>query len=186
MIDNSGYVFKGIMLVLCGVIIGFFPSVITWIFYAVGAIVIFGSGCTYVGSLKEGGGMFFGSLIAALIGFLIISLPRLLTVKIPLIAGIVFAIVGILRLLRTQSGKYDGNKAVSTVFGILLVLAGIFFIVNPFKVSTVIRITIGVIMILLGIFDFAVAYAIKQRNDNTHPSIVDVEVNPTSDSFDQK
>ena len=184
MIDNSGYIFKGIMLVLCGIIIAFFPGIITWIFYAVGAIIIFGSGCTYISSLKEGGGMFFGSLIAAGIGFGIMYLPHILTVKIPLIAGIVFAVVGILRLIKTYSEKYDGNKAVSTVMGILLVLAGIFFIINPFKISTVIRITIGVIMICLGIFNFAVAYAIKQRNENSEPSVIDVDVNSISDSQD--
>ena len=60
MIDNSGYVFKGIILTISGIIIAFFPGVITWIFYAVGAIIIFGSGCTYISSLKEGGGMLFG------------------------------------------------------------------------------------------------------------------------------
>ena len=184
MIDNSGYIFKGIMLTICGIIIAFFPGVITWIFYALGAIIIFGSGCTYVGSLKEGGEMLFGSLIAAGIGFGIMFLPRILTVQIPLIAGIIFAVVGILRLVKTYSKKYDGNKAVSTVIGILLVLAGIFFIVNPFKVSAVIRIIIGVIMILLGIFDFAVAYTIKQRNDNSQPSVVDIDVNSISDSHD--
>lgn len=182
MIDNSGYIFKGIMLTVCGVMIAFFPSVIAWIFYIIGAIIIFGSGCTYVGSLKEGGGMFFGSLVAAGVGFLIMSLPKILTVKIPLIAGIVFAIVGILRLIKTYGGNYDGNKAVSTVFGILLVLAGIFFIVNPFKVSTVIRVIIGIIMIALGIFDFAVARAITQRNNNTEPSVVDVQANSVTDN----
>lgn len=184
MIDNSGYIFKGIMLTLCGALIAFCPGVITWIFYIVGALIIFGSGCTYIGSLKEGGGMFFGSLIAAGIGFGIICLPRLLTVKIPLIAGIIFAVVGILRLIKTKSENYDGNKALSAVFGILLVLAGVFFIVNPFKVSTVIRIIIGVIMIALGIFDFAVAHAITQRNNNSQPSIVDIPVNSTSDKID--
>lgn len=182
MIDNSGYIFKGIMLTICGAMIAFFPGVISWIFYIIGALIIFGSGCTFVGSLKEGSGMFFGSLVAAGIGFLIMSLPKLLTVKIPLIAGIVFAIVGILRLIKTYSENYDGNKAVSTVFGILLVLAGIFFIVNPFKVSMVIRIIIGLIMIALGAFDFAVARAIKHRNENLQPSIVDVEANNVIDS----
>ena len=185
MIDNSGYVFKGIMLTISGIIIAFFPGVITWIFYAVGAIIIFGSGCTYISSLKEGSGMLFGSLIAAGIGFGIMYLPRILTVKIPLIAGIVFAVIGIHRLIKTYSENYDGNKAVSTVGGILLVLSGIFFIINPFKVSTVIRITIGIIMIALGIFDFAVAHAIKQRNDNSQPSVVDIEINSIKDSHEE-
>ena len=37
MIDNSGYIFKGIMLTICGIIIAFFPGVITSPYLMTGA-----------------------------------------------------------------------------------------------------------------------------------------------------
>ena len=187
MIDNSSYIFKGIMLTLCGALITFFPGVIAWIFYIIGAVIIVGSAFTFFGSLGEGegGSMFFGCLVGAAIGFGVMALPRFVTVQIPLIAGIVFTIVGVMRLIKTYGKKYNGNKAVCTASGILLLLAGIFFMLNPFKVSKIVRIILGIFMIGSGIFDFVVAHFITERNNNSQPSVIDVDVNSVSDSSDE-
>ena len=53
-IDNSGYIFKGILLTVCGVLFAFFPGVLSWIFYIIGGIIIIGSVVTVLGGLGSG------------------------------------------------------------------------------------------------------------------------------------
>ena len=68
------------------------------------------------------------------------------------------------------------------VFAVLLIVLALFCIFNPFKVSTFIRIVIGVIMLGMAAFNFYVAYAIKQRNDNSRPDIIDVSGTTVDDT----
>ena len=53
-IDNSGYIFKGILLLVSGVLFAFFPGVVSWIFYIIGGIIIIGSIFTFIGGLGSG------------------------------------------------------------------------------------------------------------------------------------
>ncbi len=176
-IDNFSYILKGAALAICGVLIAFFPNVITWLFYIVGGIIIAGSVIAFLGSLTGGdtGFMFIGALIGAGIGIFIIYLPNIIMVNIPVIAGIVFGFIGIMRIMKACSDKTPHDKKTQNiVFAVILLVTALIFIMNPFKVSTAIRIIIGLVMIALSAFNFYVAYAISQRNQTIQPDIIDV------------
>lgn len=176
-LDNTGYIFKGILLVISGVLIAFFPGVISWIFYIIGAVVIIGSVTTMLGGLTSGGG---GSLIPAgivgvLIGAFIMYLPKIVMVQIPLIAGIVLAFIAVSQLIKAAGSKVpEGQKLPHIILGVIVLAGALFLIFNPFKASSIVRVIIGVVMLLLAAFNFYVAYTISQRNKNSQPDIIDV------------
>ena len=176
-IDNFSYILKGAALAICGVLIAFFPNVITWLFYIVGCIIIAGSVIAFLGSLTGGdtGFMFIGALIGAGIGILIICLPHIIMINIPIIAGIIFGVMGIMRIMKARSDKtLPDKKTQNIVFAVILLVTALIFILNPFKVSTAIRIIIGLVMIALSAFNFYVAYAISQRNQTIQHDVIDV------------
>ena len=183
-ISNFNYIMKGITLTLCGLLIAFFPGVISWIFYIIGGIIIAASIISFLASLGDDTGfMFVSAIIGVAAGLFIIYLPRIIMVNIPVIAGIIFAIMGIMRLIDGFSNKtLPDKKTQNFVFAVLLIVLALFCIFNPFKVSTFIRIVIGVIMLGMAAFNFYVAYAIKQRNDNSRPEIIDVSGTTVDDT----
>lgn len=177
-IDNFGYIMKGILLAVSGVLIAFFPNVITWIFYAVGIIIIAGSVFTLIGGLSGGdaGGLFGAAIVGILIGLGVIALPKFIMLKIPVIAGLIFGVMGISRLVKGLSSKTpQDKKTMNIVFAVFLLILAVFLIANPFKASTIVRVVIGIVMICFALFDFYVAHVISQRNKASAPdSVIDV------------
>ena len=62
-ISNFNYIMKGITLTLCGLLIAFFPGVISWIFYIIGGIIIAASIISFLASLGDDTGFMFVSAI---------------------------------------------------------------------------------------------------------------------------
>ena len=174
---RSDYITKGIVLTISGALIGFFPGVISLLFYIIGGIIIVGSVFMLLGGLGEGmDGSLFGSGIAGIIiGAIVCLLPRLISVGIPIIAGIIFLYSGISRLISAlKGGKSPTAKKAGIIFGAVLSVFGAFLLFSPFKAGVLVRIIIGVLMIALGVFNFYVAHVAKQRIDNNVPNIIDV------------
>ena len=132
-ISNSGYITKGIVLLISGILIGFFPSVITWIFYIIGGIVIVSSVFTLIGFSGDGSGGGIG-LAGIIIGAIIMLIPKILTVGIAIVGGAIFTIYGISMLVKAlRSDKSKNTRIIAIVFSILLTAFGIFMLVSPFK-----------------------------------------------------
>ncbi len=188
-IDNSNYIFKGIMLTICGILFAFFPGVLSWILYIIGGIIIVGSAFTVLGGLGSGDGtaLLPGGIVGVLIGLFIIYLPKIIEVQISLIAGIVIAIVAITQIVKALSKDFTkGLKLLQLIFGILLLICSIFLIFNPFKDGQIIRIIIGIVMLLFAAFNYYVAYVINQRNSASNPDIIDVTGYTSPDNDDHK
>lgn len=177
-ISNTGYIMKGIALTICGSLITFFPGVISGIFYVIGAIIIAASVIGLISSMgNDGGFAFVSSIIGVAVGGFIIYLPRLIMVNIPVIAGVIFGIMGIMRVVSALSTKTPSDKQTQNwVFAVILIILSLFCIINPFKVSTVVRIVIGLVMFAIAAFNFYVAYVIKQRNESRNPDIDIIDV----------
>lgn len=174
-ISNSNYIMKGITLAVCGALIAFFPGVISGIFYIIGGIIIAASIIGLFSAMGGGDGGF--SLIAAIIGVavggFVIYLPHLIMVNIPVIAGVIFGIMGIMRIVNAAGKNTPPDKKTqSWIFAVILIVLSLFCIINPFGVSTIVRIIIGVIMFAMAAFNFYVAYVIKQRNDSYRPDVI--------------
>lgn len=180
MASKSEYITKGILLCLGGIIIAFFPNIISWILYVIGGIIILGSIGTLISTAGEGSPMLGGSLTGIIIGGVIVYLPNIISVHIPLIAGIVVAVSGVIRLISTLSKNDDGrNNKISIIWAVAMILIGLFFVFNPLKVSSAVRLLIGIFLIGSGIFDFVMAYIVDNRiknesNNPTQPEIIDI------------
>ena len=178
-IDNSSYLFKAILLTACGILLTFFPGVLAWVFYIIGGIIIIGSLLTGLTG-GEGGALFSVGMVGAGIGLFIMYLPKLISSHIAVIAGMVLVIVGIVQIVKSRKKDLsNGMRNVQLVFGILLLVAGIFFMFNPFHASKIIRILTGVLLLLFAVFNYYVVHVINQRNagnssgSSSSPDIID-------------
>lgn len=183
MIDNKSYIFKGAALVVCGLLIGFVPNIITNLFYIVGMVILFFNILRFITAMKNStlDRELANCIFGALAGFAVMALPRFVKVQVPLIVGVIFVIVGISRLLRTLRSDYGGNKLMSIIGAIVLALVGCFFMINPLKISTAVRVIFGLAVAGLGVFNLVMALRVKQHNDNVEPGVVDVDSYSVSD-----
>lgn len=184
--DNFSYILKGVILAFSGVLVAFFPNVINWLFYIIGGIVVFACVLSALSSVfgGDGGFMLPAGFGGALLGVGIILLPRFITIQIPVIVGLILTVMGAIRLAKGITSK-DGNKKVDIILGLLFIAGGITLLFNPFKAGKALRIMSGLIMIGFAVFNFYVAYVIKQRNDAYSPKIVNVDDFTVEDDYKQ-
>ena len=165
-IDNSKYIFKGIVLLICGVLFAFFPGVFSWIFYIIGGAIVIGSLATAIGGLGSGdGGLLPAGIGGALLGAFVMYLPKIISSQISIIAGIILSIIAIIQIVKALSKELTKKiKILQLVFGCMLLVGGIFLIFNPFHGGKIIRFIIGLVMIGYAAFNFYVTYVINERN----------------------
>ena len=60
------------------------------------------------------------------------------------------------------------------IFGILLAAFGGFLLFNPFKASFIIRLSIGILLIVLAVFSVYASRIARQREKNSIPDTIDV------------
>ncbi|MBQ8959771.1 MAG: DUF308 domain-containing protein [Ruminococcus sp.] len=166
----NGYT-KGVLLIVAGLMIAFFPGLISGIFYTIGGIILAFSIVSLFASL---GGRAFGggSIVGIVIGIVIISLPSLVHIGIPLIAGAVFASSGLERLFAAnQARKIGKNWIVSLIAAIVLLLVGGVLIFHPVKTGTAARILLGAALVGVGVFNSFV----DSKNAPGPGDIIDVD-----------
>lgn len=176
--DISGFITKGVIYLICGILIGFLPGVVSWIFYILGGIIIVSSVFMLLGGMSSGSDSTLagGALAGVIIGAIIMLIPKVLHIGIPIAAGIFFFISGIVRIVKSFKEESAGVKKPSLIFGIFVLLFGCFILAFPYRASTIARIVIGLVLIILGVFNFYVASVAKKRNadiDSTS-SIIDI------------
>lgn len=173
-ISNAGYIAKGVLFTLLGIIIAFLPDIITIFFYILGGIIII----SCIGTMLSSGGdgvMSGASIGGIIVGVLVILLPKIIEASVPVIAGILFIVYGLKQLHKAwKSDKSKDNRVITAVFGFLIIGIGIFLMLNPFDAGKIARTIIGISIILLGAFNFLVAYTIAQRNKNSSSNVIDV------------
>ena len=190
-IDNTGYIIKAILLLVCGILFAFFPGVISWVFYIIGAIIIIGSLLTGLSSLGggDGGSLLPAGAVGVLIGLLVIYIPKFIASKMSVIAGIILCIIAITQIVKALSKELTkGLKVFQLLFGIALLVSSVFLIFNPFHGGKVIRLIIGLVMIVFAAFNFYVAYVISERNGEVIESnnIVDTNAYEVNENNDQR
>lgn len=179
-IDNSGYIFKGILLLVCGVLFAFFPGVISWTFYIIGGIVVIGSAVTSLGGITQGDGSLLpAGGIGVVIGLFIMYLPKIISAHISIIVGLIILIISIVQIFKALTKEMKkGLKIFQLIFGIALLLGSLFLIFTPSKGGNLIRIIVGIIMMGYAAFNFYVAYVINERNGGV------ITNNSSSDKYD--
>lgn len=190
-IDNTGYIIKGILLLICGILFAFFPGVISWVFYIIGGIIIIGSVLTGLSSLGggDGGSLLPAGVVGVLIGLLIIYIPRFITSKMSVIAGIILGVIAVTQIVKALSKELTkGLKIFQLIFGIALLVSSVFLIFNPFHGGKIIRLIVGLVMMGFAAFNFYVAYVISERNGEVISSnnVVDANAYEVHDTDNQK
>jgi len=188
-IDNTGYIIKGILLAVCGVLFAFFPGVLSWVFYIIGGIIIAGSILTGLSSFGggDGGSLMPAGIVGVLVGLFVIYIPRFISRKMSVIAGIILAVIAVTQIIKSLSKELTKKlKIFQLIFGIILLISSVFLMFNPFG-GKIIRFIIGLIMLAFAIFNFYVAYVISERNGEvitTSNDVIDTsgfEVNNDND-----
>ena len=188
-IDNTGYIIKAILLLVCGILFAFFPGVISWVFYIIGGAIIIGSVFTAISSFGDGGSLLPAGIVGVLIGLLVIYIPKFIASQMSVIAGIILGVLAVTQIVKALSKELTkGLKILQLIFGIALLVSSVFLIFNPFKGGNIIRIIIGLVIMGFAAFNFYVAYVISERNGEVIESnnIVDTNAYEVHDSDDQK
>lgn len=188
-IDNTCYIIKAILLLVCGILFAFFPGVISWVFYIIGGAIIIGSLFTALSSLGDGGSLLPAGVVGVLIGLLVIYIPKFIASQMSVITGIILGILAITQIVKSLSKELTkGLKLLQLIFGIALLVSSVFLIFNPFKGGHIIRIIIGLVIIGFAAFNFYVAYVISERNGEVIDSsnIIDSNAYDVHDNNDQK
>ena len=106
----------------------------------------------------------FGGLLAAVLGLILILIPKLALATFVLIfAGflILFGIVKLVDIAVIRSGLV--SKILWTIFGALAVIGGIYLLLNPGVSVTILAYGIGFYAVLLGVAEMVVALGGGQR-----------------------
>ncbi|MBO7474020.1 MAG: DUF308 domain-containing protein [Ruminococcus sp.] len=189
-IDNTGYIIKGILLAVCGVLFAFFPGVLSWIFYIIGGIIIVSSLLTGFSSLGgDGGSLMPAGIVGVLIGLFVLYIPKFISKSMSVIAGLILTVISITQIVKALSKELTkGLKIFQLIFGIFLLIASVFLIFNPFHGGKVVRFLVGLLMLAFAAFNFYVAYVISERNGEviTSNDVIDANGFEVHDNNDQK
>ena len=164
--DISGFITKGVIYLICGILIGFLPGVVSWMLYILGGIIIVSSIFMLLGGMSSGtdSTLAGGAVAGIIIGVIIVLIPKVLHIGIPIAAGVFFFISGITRIVKSFKEESDGVKKQSLIFGISILLFGCFILAFPYRAGTIARIIIGLVLIAHSVFNFYVAHVAKKRN----------------------
>ncbi len=104
--------------------------------------------------VQPGFGMVYG-ILSIIVGFILILLPELLASILPVILGVVITISGSFKVQFALSLKQYNQKAwvSSLVMSILMIIAGLFLIFNPFTTASLLTLVIGIVILLFSILD---------------------------------
>ena len=173
-----------------GLILAFFPKVLTWIFVALGMIIIVSCSLMIVPALfsGEGGGSFLsGGVTGVIIGVIVILAPKIIALGLAVFGGIGFIIWGAVQIGKAlKSEKGSDKRLFGMILGIVLAAVGAFMMFNPFSAATVARIIIGVTLIVLGAYNIYIAHEINEHNKGASGNIIDIDGYTVDDDPDRK
>ena len=160
---------KGIIMLVSGIIVAFFPNIISSLFYIIGMAVILFCLINIIKSLIAGNPVIVPNVIGILVGGAITSLPHFVQTIIPLTIGFILAFNGI-----DYACKAIANTD-SRVLNIILAVIGIglggtllFHLVTAGNAT---RIIAGLIMIATGAYDF---FTSRKSGNDGNSGIIDV------------
>lgn len=176
-IIRANELFKGLLLIIAGLVIAILPGFISSVFYTIGIIIIlFNAILLIIGYMNNPQNITASKHIFGIItGAVIFFFPKLLSFGLPVIIGISICIFGFEKLIKAvEMKKISDNKwIIHLIISTLSIIIGLYFVFNPFKISTKFRILIGIIIIILGCAK--VIYNYKFSNSQDDSGIVDID-----------
>lgn len=172
--NNGKFIAKGLLLTIIGIILIFFPKIITYTLY--GICIIIGLICIVEiiqGITSGDAGVVIPSIIgsAALIA-VVIFLPKIVAFGLGFIGGIVIAVLGITEIIKAINSE---KGLIRGIIGAIMLIVGGICVFNPFNAASLARILVGAVMVLLGIFNLYIARVIASRNGTSSSDIIDIK-----------
>ncbi len=171
--SSNKFIAKGLLLTIIGLILVFFPKIITYTLYGICIIIALACFFEIIQGLASGD---FRVVIPCVIGTailigVIIFLPKIIAFGLGFIGGLIIAVLGISEIVKAI--KSDKGLVRGIIGAVMLVTGGL-CVINPFNAGAFARIIIGVVMILVGIFNLYVARVAASRKSGSASGIIDV------------
>lgn len=168
---------KGILLLVIGIFIIFLPSLLSGLFYFLGAALIIYSIITMAIGISKGrySTSIPKAVIEIIIGFAIIVLPKFLKIGIPIIIGFFFLLSGVNRIFNAIENRQNNPRiwVSSAISALLLIVCGLFFITNPAHVSGTFITIVGAVFIIGGLSVIALQY-LRSKAPSDDNSVIDI------------
>ena len=105
------------------------------------------------------------SLVFIIIGAILLKDPEGVLKTVSLIAGIVFLVLGFIKIIKYLKDKSNSNELyLDIVFGLIAIITGLIVIFCTSAIEAIFRIIIGVWIIFTGCTRFALVQSLKQAN----------------------
>lgn len=105
------------------------------------------------------------SLVFIIIGAILVKDPEGVLKTVSLIAGIVFLVLGFIKIIKYLKDKSNSNELyLDIVFGLIAIITGLIVIFCTSAIEAIFRIIIGVWIIFTGCTRFALVQSLKQAN----------------------
>lgn len=144
---------KSIILVVSGIIVAFFPGIISSLFYLIGTAVIIFCVINIIKSLVTATPVaIVPNVIGIIIGGAITSLPHFVQTIIPLTIGLILAFNGLDFIGRAVTNV--GSRVVNIILAVVTLGLGCTLLFHLVKAGNATRIIAGLIMFGAGVYDF--------------------------------
>lgn len=160
---------KGIIMVVSGIIVAFFPSIISSLFYIIGTAVILFCVINIIKSLVAGNPHIIPNIIGIIIGGTITSLPHFVQTIIPLTIGFILTFNGIDYAHKAVTNS--NSRVLNIVLAVIGIGLGGTLLFHLVTAGNATRIIAGLIMIATGAYDF---FTSSKSGDNGNSGIIDV------------
>ncbi|MDE6424665.1 MAG: DUF308 domain-containing protein [Ruminococcus sp.] len=161
---------KGLILLISGIIIAFFPGIISSLFYIIGVAVIIFSVINIIRSLTAGNPNVIPDIIGIIIGGAITSLPHFVQTIIPLTIGLILAFNGIDYAAKALNN--NGSRIVNAILAAIDLVLGGTLLFHLVSAGNATRIIAGLVMIATGVYDFFIS---RKSGNGGNSRIIDVD-----------
>lgn len=144
---------KGIILIISGIIVAFFPGIISSLFYLIGTAVIIFCVINIIKSLITANPIaVVPNVIGIIVGGAITSLPHFVQTIIPLTIGLILAFNGLDFVGKAISNV--GSRVLNIILAVITLGLGCTLLFHLVKAGNATRIIAGLIMVGAGVYDF--------------------------------
>ena len=144
---------KSIILIISGIIIAFFPGIISSLFYLIGTAVIIFCVINIIKSLITANPVaVVPNVIGIIVGGAITSLPHFVQTIIPLTIGLILAFNGLDFVGKAISNV--GSRVLNIILAVITLGLGCTLLFHLVKAGNATRIIAGLIMVGAGVYDF--------------------------------
>lgn len=160
---------KGTIMLVSGIIVAFFPNIISSLFYIIGMVVILFCVINIIKSLVAGKPVIIPNVIGIIVGGAITSLPHFVQTIIPLTIGLILMFNGIDYAYKAISGTY--SRVLNIILAVIGIGLGGTLLFHLVTAGNATRIIAGLVMIATGAYDF---FTSSKSGDSGNSGIIDV------------